>query len=374
MAKKKVSLQDVAQRVNYSKTTVSSVLNSNDRIAVSQETKKLILDTAAEMGYSINYHARVMNTGIAHMIGHGPVAAHKHDWQNENAVFYTARVFDDMQLGCFQVCADNAYGYQIINYEGEYVNDSHIQHSLHYLKENRIDALIFHAFPAALAHRLLKSVSQKPIISYFWGSVPENYPLPYVAIDSRPAIDEVVQHLKKSGHKKVLYVGGEGVSQRDQFCVDAISDQSMEVQSVSIPAPDVYRKKVMQKGHSFTDGYQMDYYEEQFAAWLDENDLDCTAILAGSDCTALGIMRVCAQRGISIPDDVAIIGFDNVFAEMQTIPLSSVDQNFYRIGRKISQIAVDLLKLGPSWQSRIVEFQVTIPSTLHIRESSNITR
>ncbi|NRA39731.1 MAG: LacI family DNA-binding transcriptional regulator [Planctomycetes bacterium] len=311
---------------------------------------------------------------MSHMIAHGPAANFDQAWQRERANFFSSRSIEDLHLGCFQSCADQNYGYHIINYGGEYAGNRDIHHSLHYLKENRMDALIYNRIPQDLAEQLIQLPTQKPIVSYFWGRAPENYPLPYVALDSSAAIDELVQHLKNAGHRHVLCVDGDKGHQldaRSQSCIDKLEALAIHVHLARLPNIDVGDKSIV-KNHTSLFAYMLDHFAEAFAPWFAANEdaRTCTAVVGTSDSLALAAMRVLQQQGFQVPGDMAIIGFDNIHAEAQIIPLSSVDQNFYQVGRKLGQFAVELSTLGSKWQSHIEDFQVHIPATFYPRQSS----
>ena len=97
---------------------------------------------------------------------------------------------------------------------------------------------------------------------------------------------------------------------------------------------------------------------------LDERKADCDVIVATNDDMALGILDELYDRGIKVPDDLAVVGFDNLDISMfSSPPLTTVSQSMYDQGRKAAELLIDRIK------GREVPDQVVLPTRLVVRES-----
>ncbi len=104
------------------------------------------------------------------------------------------------------------------------------------------------------------------------------------------------------------------------------------------------------------------------AHWLEELHLDVDAVVAGSDYIALGVIRSIEARGLRVPDDIAVVGFDNVDDSQAHIPsVTTVSQTFYELGRQGTEMLLALME-GQSLPPRS-----TMPAQLVVRESCGCT-
>jgi len=87
-----------------------------------------------------------------------------------------------------------------------------------------------------------------------------------------------------------------------------------------------------------------------------------TAIFAGSDMQALGVLRAARELGLRVPDDVSVVGFDNVpESALTNPPLTTVDQPIHRMGAEALRLIVDLV------EGNTREPHVRLPTTLVVR-------
>ena len=117
-------------------------------------------------------------------------------------------------------------------------------------------------------------------------------------------------------------------------------------------------------GHSVAHGYWA-------ADTIFSQRLGASAIFATNDSLALGVLRYCARNRIRVPDDVALMGFDNIeFGEYAVTPISTVDYNVERVSAMAVERVVDLI----SAEADLPPPRVTlIEPDLLIRQSSNST-
>lgn len=163
--------------------------------------------------------------------------------------------------------------------------------------------------------------------------------LPAVISDNLSGGYEATKYLIELGHKRIAYVSNVYIhnisSVRDRFFgyCRALKDSS-------IP----YNDDIV----IFDLEYKNDAFSHDTFILLEELvvDKNVTAIVAEHDILAINIYRALESMGINIPNDISIIGFDNIeLIDALGLPLTTVNQNFYEIGKKAGNMIINLIKL-----------------------------
>jgi LacI family transcriptional regulator len=175
------------------------------------------------------------------------------------------------------------------------------------------------------------------------------------------AVDDVLggriaaQHLAERGHKRIAFVGGptslRQVSDRLAGAQAALSEHGL-------PAPLVVETPVL----SVSAGRQA--ADEIVALPLTRRP---TAIFCANDLVALGVLQALTAHGLRVPDDIALVGYDDIeFAAGAAVPLSSVRQPREQLGRTAAQLLLEESTDGEHHEHRHVVFQ----PELAVRQSS----
>jgi len=147
-----------------------------------------------------------------------------------------------------------------------------------------------------------------------------------VAIDNAAGAAAATRYLLSLGHRAVYHVAG------PSSCLDAaerVDGWRQALREAGAPAP-----SVLAGDWSSASGYELGC---QLA-----NDPELTAIFCGNDTMALGVMRALAERRLRVPDDVSVVGFDDVpEAGYYLPPLTTVRQDFGEVGRQALSALVD---------------------------------
>jgi DNA-binding LacI/PurR family transcriptional regulator len=171
-----------------------------------------------------------------------------------------------------------------------------------------------------------------------------------VAIDNRAGGAMATRHLLELGHETVYHVAG------PKTWLDAqqrIAGWRAALAAASAPEPELLRGD-----WSARSGYQAGH---QLAA-----SSDVTAVLCGNDSMALGVLRALAERGRRVPDDVSVVGFDDIAEAPYFLPpLTTVRQDFGELGRRAVRLLMDQIAAGPS-----DEAPLPIPPDLVVRAST----
>lgn len=304
-----VTIRDIAKKVGFSESIVSRALNNNPQIK--ESTRELITKTAQEMGYYPNVAARSLVTRRTQTIGVFMASI--------SGMYYSA-IIKGMEF------VANKAGYTLI-FANSYNNTEYIR----FLAEERVDGLIIFNSTVKDRGRLLKLVSlevpfvlvesylSEPRANCVWV---ENIHGGYIA----------TKHLIESGYKQIAFISG---NFEFQISLDRLEGYKKALQEANIS----FRPEFVTTGnYTSEDGYMA-------MKNLLEYSPSCTAVFAASDDMAFGALKAINEAGLKVPDDIAMVGYDDTeFCEYTNPTLTSVKQPRYAMGEKAMSILVSILK------------------------------
>jgi len=306
-----VKLSDVAERAGVHPATVSRALSERTRHMVNAATAERVLAAAAELGYTPNPIARSLKTNRSFTI-----AVLLPDLTNP--------LFPPMVRGIEDGLAEAGFTALIAN------TDNHPDRALAALETMRIrqaDGCI-----AATATRddglLADTAGEIPMVLINRRVL--SHAIPAVVGDDRSGVRQAVEHLAALGHERIAHVAGPqwlstGADRHEAF-VGALRGVGLQ------PDP-----KLISFGEGFT--------EEQGAVSLHallDAGAKFTALVAGNDLMALGCYDALTERGLSCPDDVSIVGFNDMpFADKFNPPLTTVRIPHYEMGRRAAELLLE---------------------------------
>jgi LacI family transcriptional regulator len=293
-----VTIKDIAKRLDVSPSTVSKGLNdAND---VSPELKKLVLDTAIEMGYVTKRMKKGKRKKLAIFI-------ENMEYQKEDDFGF------DIILGFKQAALREDWDVVIINTDimlqlGENYDRYMLKNNYHggffmgfALNDPWIKQLAVTTIPTVLLDNYIKG---NPVVGY-------------VGTDSFEGIDLAVEHLYSLGHTKIALLNGSPDSMVTENRYDAYIT-SMKAHGLEID------ENLIEYG----------YYVEGSAKYhikkLIENG--ATAVICGNDLLAVGVLKECDKMGVMIPKDLSVVGYDNLPVSKQ-VSLTTIKQDRLNLGR-----------------------------------------
>ncbi|WP_250277636.1 LacI family DNA-binding transcriptional regulator [[Clostridium] colinum] len=295
-----VKIKDIAKKLNISVGTVSKGLNGASDI--SYDLTQLILDTAIEMGYKpkkmLNGNSKKLCIFITNM-----------DYKSKNDFGY------DIILG-FKKCAirDNWKVYiEEINHSFQEENNYD-----KYMLAKGYSGAFFVGF--ALDDLWLQNLSKTTTPTVLLDNyIPKNFNVSYVGTDNFEAFDILIDYLVSIGHSKIGFFSGFLDSMVSSERYDAFL-KAMKNHNLNID------KNLICFGH-----YSIDSAEYHIPNIIKNN---ATAILCGSDLMAYGAIKVCEKMGINVPNDISIIGFDDIdICKKSTPKITTIKQNRLEIGK-----------------------------------------
>lgn len=329
-----VTIYDVAREANVSMATVSRVVNGNPN--VKPTTRKKVLEAIDRLGYRPNAVARGLASKKTTTVG---VII-----PDISSIFYSelARGIEDIAT---------MYKYNIILSNSDQNTDKEL-HLLNTMLGKQVDGIVFMGGNITDVH--VEEFKRSPVPIVLAASVEEQAQTPSVNINYEQAIYDSVQLLVEKGHKRIAFVSG---------------PMSEPINSVRKLAG--YKRALEEAGIAFDDSlvaegdYSYDSGIEALAHLLEQSDKP-TAVIAATDEMALGVIHGAQDRGVSIPEDLEVIGFDNTRLSLMVRPqLTTVVQPTYDIGAVAMRLLTKLMN-----KEQVDDQIVELPHRIEERQST----
>ncbi|TKC92691.1 LacI family transcriptional regulator [Trinickia terrae] len=332
MSKQIPTLAQVAKIAGVSQMTASRALN--DRPGVSRETRDEVLRIAADIGYVVNRSAQKLSGGRNGIIG---IITPMLDNQFAS----------ELILGVGR--AARAVGYETLVYT-VFDEDRDAHRSLLGLLPQFADGVVA-ILPRESAWFDTLAAAHVPVVLIDQRGSLTNFPS--ISVDSYGGACLAVEHLAELGHRRIAFISGdetiEGVRDRRRAYSDTLGRLGLPQDPNLVVAGDL----------------------SQMRAFEAASDLLClaeppTAIFAANDLSAFGVIAAVREAGLRVPDDVSVIGFDDIPMAAQVHPaLTTVRQPFQQMARA----AVNTL-LASIAGTEAPAARITLPAELVVRASA----
>lgn len=306
-----VTIYDVAKRAGVSTATVSRVLNSPDR--VSEETRAHVLCVIDELGFVPKVEAR---TYARKQIGRIGVLTPN----------FTADAFVEILRGVSAALAGLPYELLIYDVTTPAQRDGYLTNLA---LTHQVDGLIVIGLTIVDTLALRLSTHQLPIVEIVAESQPFSHRFDRIVADDAAGGRMAAEHLLARGHRRIGFVG-------DAAVLDFIAPTSAKrldsfrqtLALAGVPLPDTYVNLAP---------FGMEQARQQAHQLLDQPNPP-TAIFAASDTQAFGVLCAARERHLAVPDELAVMGFDDI-ESAHFIGLTTIRQQLKERGR----LAVALL-------------------------------
>ena len=329
-----VTIYDVAREANVSMATVSRVVNGNPN--VKPATRKKVMEVIDRLGYRPNAVARGLASKKTTTVG-------------VIIPDISSTFFAELARGIEDIATMYKYNIILSN------SDQNIEKELHLLNTmlgKQVDGIVF--MGGNITSELVEEFEKSPVPIVLAGSIEETGKIPSVNINYEQAAFDVTKSFIEKGHKDVALVVGplrEPINQDKKL---AGYMRALEEAEVS------FRDELVVEGD-----YTYDSGIEAFEKLL-EADPRPTAIFAGSDEMALGIVHGAEDKGYDVPKDFEIISSDNTRLTLMVRPqLTSVVQPLYDIGAVAMRLLTKLMN-----KESVDEQIVVLPHRIEERSST----
>jgi LacI family transcriptional regulator len=336
--KKRPTQSDVANRAGVSQTTVSYVINNSD-IAIPEATRRRVLMAMEELGYVPNRAARSLRS---------------------NKTFTIATIIPDIanpfypayQRGIQDVTRQ--YDYDLILYNTDEQEREELR-CLRSLEERQVDGAIVALFHHD--HQVLRPLLDRGVALVSLVTGPQDVgdlSLDTIYVDNSAAAYEAVCYLANKGHARIgMIAGSAGTPARQR----RVHGYQLALSSHHLP-----HDETIIQGGEFTEqgGY------ESMKRLLNTSPR-ITAVFASNDLMAIGAMAAIRQSGLSVPEDIAVVGFDDIpAARLISPPLTTINQFKQQLGRRAAELLFERLSGAVTGEGRSIE----MPFELIIRQSA----
>ena len=321
-----ISLRDIAKRAGVSVGTASNVLNRPGIVA--PETTKRVLQVIEEMGYNPNGYVKNMSAGHSRTLG-----LVVPDVSNP--------FFAQVARGVEDAAAKKNYAVFICNTGG---SNQREERFMSVLIEQMVKGVLI--TPTSLKPAHIKMLKERGISVTLIDAAGKAAVECSVSVNDLRGGEIAIEHLVDLHHENIVWVcGPETIPQlvdRSRGVHAAAKSRKVKVSTLRVP------------GMSFAAG------EEAVTEFL-ALDPRPTAIFCANDLLALGMMRGLMARGIRIPEEVSLIGYDDIeFAPSAAIPLTSIAQPAYQLGTVATQLLLSECEGIESHAHQEVSFQPEI--------------
>lgn len=332
----KSSIREVAKRAGVSLGTVSNVLNRPEIVA--EETRERVKQAIEEIGFVRNGSARQLRAGTSRHIG--------------LVVLDVANpFFTEVARGVEDVANQAGYAVILCNSDDSLEKETHY---LQVLEEQRARGVLI--TPVQSDASYLHRFRQRGISVVLLDRPSRIKDLCSVAVDDMRGGEMAAAHLLEQGHEQIAFVHG-------PLSIRQCADRKRGVhRAIKAIGRDLERALL-----DITTAAQSAREGELAVEHLLSARVKPTAVFCANDLLALGVMRGLIKRGLSIPRDMAMVGYDDVeFASILSTPLTSIRQPKYELGRMAAELLLDEALNPADHEHKHIVYQ----PELIVRESS----
>ncbi|HEY3345383.1 MAG TPA: LacI family DNA-binding transcriptional regulator [Anaerolineaceae bacterium] len=330
----------MARQAGVSRSTVSRVIN--DHPGVKEGVRARVLGVIQKTGYHPNAAARTLASQRSRMIGLV--------LPRSVSSFFADPYFPRLTQGIATAC--NQYNYTL----GLFLASTKEDEENIFPRVTRsgyLDGILLQS--GQVGDTLMDRLIESKIPLVVAGRPPETKCVSYIDVDNVSAVYMAVNHLIRMGRQRIGTIAGPGDTtvgiDRKLGYLKAMSERSRPVDDLL----------VIEADFTETGGY---YAMRQMLAARPD------AVFAASDIMAIGAMRAIREAGLHIPDDIALVGFDDLpLATIPTPQLTTVRQPIDQFGFQTVQILIDLIENGINPPRRII-----MDTELIIRDSCGASR
>lgn len=329
------TMKDVARRAGVSAATVSRVLNNTHYIA--DETRKRVLAVVEELSYFKNVHARRLATGQSDLFG--------------LVISEISSPFFPEVIRGFQGAAWDA-GLDVLLLNTEY-SAERVESVIRKLVESDVRGVAI--MTSSIDTRATTDLTDAGIGVVFCNLCPADKLISNIFIDYSRGIAEAIDHVAGMGHRRAAVIAGPEGNRTASNIRDALV-AGLE-------------NKKLKPAQVVSCNYRVDAGASAVQAVLSAAEIP-TVIFCGNDLIAMGAMNALEQAGIRVPEDISIVGIDNLpFASLTRPPLTTVHVPREKLGLKAFQALEKMLEL-----KRHKGAEYTLETSLVTRKSTGPAR
>jgi LacI family transcriptional regulator len=306
------TLRDVAAAARVHPATASRALNPGTRLLVSEETARRVTEAAERLGYRPNPVARSLRTRRSHTMG-----VLIPDLNNP--------LFPPIVRGLEDRLAEHGYVALIGNTDGDAARERMV---FDQMRARHVDGFVLAT--ATLHSDILDEATEADLPVVLMNRTAEGYPFSSVSVDNEQGVRAAVAHLISLGHTRIGHIAGPQDISTGLARLRGFLD-SMRSHNLPVDDSQVVYATALSLAEGLRCGREL----------LEGND-ELTAIVAGNDMLAVGCYGAFDELGVCCPQDVSIIGFNDMpFIDRLRPPLSTVRFPHYQLGTEAANLLLE---------------------------------
>lgn len=335
----RMDIRTIARLANVSIATVSRTINHVT--TVNPKIAKRVWEVIEELDYFPNTQARALVSGRSRILG--LIVSE-----------ITNPFFPELIQGFEDIAVE--HGYEILvsstNYEPK-----RMSHCIRRMLERKVDGVAVMTF--GIEAPLLEQLAQRKVPLVFVDVGPDGPGINVLKVDYHHGIRQGVQHLAALGHRNISFVRGPIGLHSAQSRLTAFSESMRECGITPNPA------WIVQGDHTLEGGMAA------MKQLLEAKKMP-TAVMCSNDMTAIGVLHAMYRAGLRVPDDLSVIGFDDIhIAEVTIPPLTTVQMSRFELARA----AVNALRAcAEGTETSAQKHEYNIRTDLVVRESTGFPK
>lgn len=333
---KKVTAKEIADILGISTMTVSRALNN--RPNVNEKTRQAVVETAHQLGYFPNHIAKSLVLRKTNTIG---VVVPE----------ITHSFFPEVIRGIEEITSEE--GYQLIlTHSAE--DSAREAEALITLTSMQVDGLLISTAQSVEDYSVYEQIIRRGLPLVFYDRCVNGIGASCVSIDDQESAFLVTEHLIQHGYKRIAHLSGPARLLIGKARLNGFREALTKYNLI------YHENLVIEAGLQEQDGYlaMKKILELPKIKWP-------RAVVAVNDPAVFGAIKAIHEMGLSIPKDIAIVGFsDDIRAELIKPPLTTIRQNAYEVGKQAIKKLLDLIKNN----KELIE-EIIIRGELVVRES-----
>lgn len=334
---KNLTIRDIAQKLNLSKSTVSRALR--DSYDVNPETRSKVLSLVKELNFEPNINARGLR---------------------EQKTFNIGVVIPSFQIPFYSVVVGGIHkvlseaGYNVMSSQTNESYESELTSVNSFLK-SRVDGILISFSSDTNQFDHIKKVADKGVPVVMFNRITTDVDLPSVTVDDYKGAYDAIEYLISRGSRKIAYISGPKSpllsKRRKQGYIDCLRSHQLDFKDEWIVESDFSVEGGMKAAEELL----------KLPKWPDSLFCIC-------DSVAIGAMITLKKRGVRIPGDISVMGFTNdFFSGFVDPPLTTISQPVWEIGEKAaSLLLLQLNRKLTKWDNR----KIVLETSLVVRGST----
>ena len=318
MCAKRVTSQDVADRAGVSRTTVSLVLNNHKDIHISRITREKVIQVANELGYVPNAAAQALASRRSRIIGLILTRSLHHISSDA----FLTQILD----GVLGVIHQHDMRLVVDIIEPEHQKELYLK----MVRAKRIDGILLSG--PRFDDDALRALQDYDFPTVLIGQLPGTH-LCSIDVDNRASARLAVEHLIGLGHADIACITNAAPSYTASL--DRLNGYKDALEQAGIG----FRQELVRYGD-----FKVESGYEQMKSLL-HSGANFSAVFVASDMVAFGAKAAIREHGLSIPGDIAIVGFDDLpFSQFSDPPLTTIHIPAVELGRQACNLLINLFE------------------------------